>query len=960
MADPPSGTVTLVFTDIEGSTRLLQRSGDAYAGLLAEHRRLLREAFERHGGHVLDSEGDAFFVVFSSANDAASAAVEAQRALAAYEWPGEHEIRVRMGIHTGEPRPVEGRYVGLDVHRAARVTAAGHGGQVLVSEATRALLGERTRLRDLGSHRLKDLSGAQRLFQLEIEGLPTEFPPLKTLDNRVTNLPTQPNAFIGRERELADTKGLLQRADVRLLTLIGTGGTGKTRLALQLAADVVDQFKHGVFFVSLAPVRDWELVAPTIARTLGLREQPGETVLETLTEYLRDRELLLLLDNFEQVVAAAPALAGLLSSGPGLHLLVTSRTPLRLLGERAYRVPQLDVPDLRRPALAAEVAECESVRLFVERAQAAAADFAVSDENVEAVAEICVRLDGLPLAIELAAPRVRTLTPPALLRRLDQRLALLTSRALDVDERQRTLRATIEWSYDLLPAKEKSLFARLGVFVGGCRLEAAEAVCDPDGSLGPELLDGLDSLVEKSLLRQRADSDGEPRFWMLETIREFAVELLDSSGDVAEACARHATWTAEAAEGLDVESRTGDHSAFLARVDDEYANVREAIAWARKGGEEELLLSLATALWGFWSARGNGAEGRRALEDALELSDRRPARALLGLCTLRILSGSSEDLRAAAQEALAACEDLGDDYSLAQAWNLVGRVEGSLMGSLGTAEEAWRQALSYARRRNYPAEKAESIQWLMVSAVFGPLPVEEAIARCVEFLATEGSDPTIRATCSVERAVLEAMRGDFGLARELLAEGRRTIEELGLTLWAAINAQEAFLVEALAGTPGAAVDTLRQSFATLDQGGERAFLSTIAGFLAHALYEEGNDDEAERFSRESEDAAAPDDVLSQVLWRTARAKVRARQGDIERAEALAREAVRLGEPTDLVNTRADALSDLAEVLALGGRLKEALAALEEATQLYAQKGNLTALQRARSVAGELAGAPSSA
>jgi predicted ATPase/class 3 adenylate cyclase len=957
MADPPSGTVTLVFTDIEGSTRLLQRSGDAYAGLLAEHRRLLREAFERHGGHVLDSEGDAFFVVFSSANDAASAAVEAQRALAAYEWPGEHEIRVRMGIHTGEPRPVEGRYVGLDVHRAARVTAAGHGGQVLVSEATRALLGERTRLRDLGSHRLKDLSGAQRLFQLEIEGLPTEFPPLKTLDNRVTNLPTQPNAFIGRERELADTKGLLQRADVRLLTLIGTGGTGKTRLALQLAADVVDQFKHGVFFVSLAPVRDWELVAPTIARTLGLREQPGETVLETLTEYLRDRELLLLLDNFEQVVAAAPALAGLLSSAPGLHLLVTSRTPLRLLGERAYRVPQLDVPDLRRPALAAEVAECESVRLFVERAQAAAADFAVSDENVEAVAEICVRLDGLPLAIELAAPRVRTLTPPALLRRLDQRLALLTSRALDVDERQRTLRATIEWSYDLLPAKEKSLFARLGVFVGGCRLEAAEAVCDPDGSLGPELLDGLDSLVEKSLLRQRADSDGEPRFWMLETIREFAVELLDSSGDVAEACARHATWTAEAAEGLDVESRTGDHSAFLARVDDEYANVREAIAWARKGGEEELLLSLATALWGFWSARGNGAEGRRALEDALELSDRRPARALLGLCTLRILSGSSEDLRAAAQEALAACEDLGDDYSLAQAWNLVGRVEGSLMGSLGTAEEAWRQALSYARRRNYPAEKAESIQWLMVSAVFGPLPVEEAIARCVEFLATEGSDPTIRATCSVERAVLEAMRGDFGLARELLAEGRRTIEELGLTLWAAINAQEAFLVEALAGTPGAAVDTLRQSFATLDQGGERAFLSTIAGFLAHALYEEGNDDEAERFSRESEDA---DDVLSQVLWRTARAKVRARQGDIERAEALAREAVRLGEPTDLVNTRADALSDLAEVLALGGRLKEALAALEEATQLYAQKGNLTALQRARSVAGELAGAPSSA
>jgi predicted ATPase/class 3 adenylate cyclase len=961
MADPPSGTVTLLFTDIEGSTRLLRQAGDAYAELLAAHRRLLREAFERHGGHVLESEGDAFFVAFSSANDATSGAAAAQRALAEHDWPGAHEIRVRIGLHTGEPRRVDGRYVGLDVHQAARVTAAGHGGQVLLSESTRACLREGVSVRDLGAHRLKDLSGTQRLFQLEIDGLPTQFPPLKTLDNRVTNLPTPTNAFIGRNRELGDTHALLERDDVRLLTLIGTGGTGKTRLALQLAADVVDQFKHGVFFVSLAPVRDWELVAATIARTLGLREQPGETVLETLTEYVRDRELLLVLDNFEQVLAAAPAVAGLLSSAPQLRLLVTSRTPLRLRGERVYRVPQLDVPNLRRPAVAAEVADCESVRLFVERAQAAAADFEVSDENVEAVAEICVRLDGLPLAIELAAPRVRTLTPPALLRRLDQRLALLTGGAQDVDERQRTLRGTIEWSYDLLLAREKALFARLGVFVGGCRLEAAEAVCDPDDdTLGPELLDGIDSLVQKSLLRQRPDSDGEPRFWMLETIREFAVELLESSGDTADACARHAAWTAEAVEGFDVESRTGDHPAFLARVDDEYANVREAIAWARKTGDGELLLRLATALWGFWSSRGAGAEGRGALEDALELSGRRPARALLGLCTLRILSGSSEDLRAVAREALDACQELGDDYSLAQAWNLVGRVEGSVMGSLATAEDAWRQALSYAQRRNYPAEKAESIQWLMVSAVFGPLPVEEGIARSMEFLATEGDDPTIRATCSVERAVLEAMRGDVALARKLLAMGRRTIEESGLTLWAAINAQEAYLVELLAGTPEAAVDTLRESFATLDQGGERAYLSTIAGFLAHALYRTGRDDEAERFSRECEDAAAPDDVLSQVLWRTARAKIRARQGDLERAEALAREAVRVGEPTDLLTIRAEVLADLAEVLALAGRRQEAVDALEEAARLYERKGNVTALERARSAAAELAVASPSA
>ena len=954
MTELPTGTVTLLFTDIEGSTRLLRRVGDAYVELLARHRALLEEAFTRSNGVVVDNEGDAFFVAFASAKDAVGAAAAAQHALAEHDWPDGNEVRVRIGLHTGEPHDVEGRYVGLDVHHAARVMAVGHGGQVLVSETTRALLDDDTHLRDLGEHRLKDLSRPQRLYQLELDGLPNDFPPLATLDNRPTNLPAQPNAFIGRERELAETRALLERDDVRLLTLIGPGGTGKTRLALQLAADVVERFANGVFFVSLAPIRDWELVVPTTLRTLGLREQPGETALETLTEYLREKELLLVLDNFEHVFAASAAVAGLLESAPSLRLLVTSRVPLRVKAERAHRVPQLTVPDLRRPAVAEEVMDYESVRLFVHRARAAAVDFSVTDLNAEAVAEICVRLDGLPLAIELAAPRVRTLTPPALLRRLDQRLALLTGGAQDVDARQRTLRGTIAWSYDLLLAKEKTLFSRLAVFVGGCRLEAAEAVCDFDGAFGPELVDALDSLVEKSLVRQRQDSDGEPRFWMLETIREFGLEQLDSAGELWGACERCAAWTADAAEQLDAESRTGDHPAFLARVGDEYPNVREAIALARTTGDGELLLRLATALWGFWSSRVYGAEGRRALEDALELSGRRPARTLLGLCTLRMLSGSSEQLREDAQEALEACEQLGDDYSLAQAWNLVGRVEGTVMGSLATGEEAWRRALSFARRCNYRAELAESISWLMVSAVFGPLPVEEGIARCREFLARDGDDPTIRATCSVERAVLEAMRGDIGLARELLAEGRRTIEESGLTLWAALNAQEAYLVELLAGTPGAATETLRESYATLDAGGERAFLSTIAGFLAHALYAQGKDDEAERFSRESEQAASPDDVVSQVLWRTALAKILARRGELEPAEALAREAVRFGEPTDLVGTRADALSDLAEVLALGGRPEESLAALGQASELYERKGNVTALARARARAEELA------
>jgi predicted ATPase/class 3 adenylate cyclase len=929
MAELPTGTVTLLFTDIEGSTRLLRRVGDAYADLLAEHRRLLAEAFARHRGTVVDSEGDAFFVAFASARDAVAAAEAAQRALAGHPWPGEEELRVRMGLHTGEPRLVEGRYVGLDVHHAARVMAAGHGGQVLLSESTRVLLDEGTRLRDLGEHRLKDLSQPQRIYQLEIDGLPAEFPPLKTLDNRPTNLPVQPNELIGRERELEEAAALLTNGH-RVLTLTGTGGTGKTRLALQLAADVVDEFPDGVFFVSLAPVHDWELVPPTIARTLGLREQPGETVLETLDGYLGDKELLLVLDNFEQVLAAAPAVAGLYSTASRLKLLVTSRTPLRLSGERTYPVPPLEL--------------AESVRLFAERAHAAALEFDLTEENEDAVAEICRRLDGLPLAIELAATRIRSLPPPALLRRLDQRLKLLTGGAQDLDERQRTLRATIEWSYDLLPEAERELFARIGVFVGGSRLDAAEALC---GDIELDVLDGLQSLVEKSLLRQRPDADGEPRFWMLETIREFALALLDDAGTLAEARRAHAELFLALVERVDLESRTGDQTALFDLLDADNANLRAAVDWAEETRDDELLLRLATALWGFWATRGHIAEGTTVLERSLALSGERPARALLGLCTLRTLRGEAEGLEDDIREALRACEELGDPYSLAQAWNLRGQFDGSVLGRLAAGEESWRRALRYAEQGGFAAEKAESVSWLLVGAIFGPLPVEQGIARCKEFAEASADEPATQAFCSSGRAVLEAMRGDFDTARELVASGRRLLDQLGLPVWVAITAQEVFFVEMLAGDPAAAAETLRKSDETLTAMGERSFRSTIAGLLAQTLCALGEYDEAEHFSRECEQAAADEDVFSQVLWRSARAKVLARRGEAAAAEAAARESVELAERTDLLNTQADALLDLAEVLAGAGRADEAKAAAREAAERFARKGNLPSLARAR-------------
>jgi len=933
-----AGTVTLLFSDIEGSTRLLRRAGEAYPELLERHRTMLREAFERHGGRVLGAEGDGFFVAFESAAEAVAAAADGQRALAAHDWPDGYAIRVRMGVHTGEPRPVDGGYVGLDVHQAARVMAAGHGGQVLVSHATRSLLVD-LKLRDLGEHELKDLAGPQRLYQLELDGLPDEFPPLNTLDNRFTSLPAVPNAFVGRERELAEVAGLLGRDDVRLVTLTGPGGTGKTRLALQVASGQVEAFPGGAAFVLLTPVRDWELVLPAIAQALGLREQPDESALETLTEYLRHKRLLLVLDNFEQVLAAAPGLSRLLAEAPGVKLLVTSRTPLRLSQERVYRVPQLGL--------------AEAVELFAERAQAAASEFRLDGENRGTVEAICRRLDGLPLAIERAAPRVRTLTPQALLRRLDQRLPLLTGGAQDVDERQRTLRNTIAWSYDLLLEREQALFRRLGVFVGGFRLEAASAVGDPDGA--SDVLEDLDSLVEKSLLlRLREDSDGEPRFWMLETIREYALEQLTAAGELESGLQRHGAWFAGLAECLDAESGTGDQPASVARLTDDYPNLRAAIERARERGDGELLLRLATALWRYWSTCGYIAEGRRALEDGLELGGRRPAGALLGLSSLRVFSGSSDGLLNDVNEALRAAEELGDPLTLAQAWNLLGRIEGTLMGALARAEDAWRQALEHAERADLRAERAESIGWLMMSANFGPLPVEEGIARCRRFHDEAVDDSFIRGNALVELGALEAMRGDFGRGRELLDEGLETISRLGFSLRAAMSAQEAFYVEMLAGDLDAAERIAREAYVTLERMGERGYLSSMAALLAHALAGRSELDEAERFSRTSEQTAAADDVFSQVLWRTARAKVRARRGDLPGAEALAREAVALAERTDLLNTHGDTLADLGEVLLLGDRGDEAAAVLARAAEILERKGNLASLDRARSTAQEVA------
>jgi predicted ATPase/class 3 adenylate cyclase len=580
MTDLPTGTVTFLFTDIEGSTGLLQTLGDRYPAVLDEHAAIIRRAVAEAGGIEVSTHGDAFFVVFASPAGAVRAAVAAQRGLAANDWSPGPPVRVRMGVHTGEGVLGGDDYAGIDVHRAARIADAAHGGQVLVSNATRGLVQQAlpagASLRSLGAHRLRGIAEPERLHQLVVEGLASDFPPPRAQDARPNNLPAQLTSFVGREEQIAEAEGLLDRA--RLLTLTGPGGSGKSRLALRVAADLLPRYQDGAWFVDLAPVTDPALIPAAVAKALGVPEAAGRPILDEVKEHLRHRELLLVVDNFEQVAEAGPVIEELLGAAPGLRTMVTSRVVLSLRGEQEYPVPPL-------PGV-------EAVRLFCERAVAASPRFALTEENTPVVAEITARLDGLPLAIELAASRTKVLTPTQILARLERRLSILTSGARSLPERQRTLRAAIAWSYDLLDPVERRLFARLSVFAGGWTFESAEAVCDPE-ALGVDALDGLTSLVDQSLVR-RVESPGRPpRFAMLETIREFGREQLEASGDLAPVLGRHTEHFLDLAVEAEPHLTGADQGDWLDRCDSEHANIRAALRWAIDTGEAGRGLALA-------------------------------------------------------------------------------------------------------------------------------------------------------------------------------------------------------------------------------------------------------------------------------------------------------------------------------------------------------------------------------
>jgi predicted ATPase/class 3 adenylate cyclase len=682
MTELPTGTVTFLFTDIEGSTRLLQELGDRYAAARDEHAAIVRRAVAEGGGIEVGTKGDSFFVAFPSPVGAVGAVVAAQRGLATHRWSHGAPFRVRMGLHTGEGVPGGDDYVGIDVNRAARIADAAHGGQVILSDATRGLvehaLPEGASLRDLGEHRLKDILHPEHLHELVIEGLPSDFPPPRTLDVRPNNLPVQLTSFVGREEEIAEVRRLLGRT--RLLTLTGAGGTGKSRLALQAAGEILTEYADGVFFVDLSAVTDPALVPSAVARSLGVPEVAGRPILEAVKNHLSDKELLLVVDNFEQVSDAAPVIEELLTAAPRLKILVTSRVVLSLRGEQEYGVMPLDLPDPRRGADVLTLGRFEAVRLFTERACAASPRFRITEENAPAVAEITARLDGLPLAIELAATRTKVLTPQQMLPRLEKRLSLLTSGARTLPERQRTLRGAIAWSHDLLDPPERALFSRLSVFTGGWTLESAESVCEPE-ELGLDLLDGLTSLVDKSLVL-RSGPDGPPRFSMLETIREFAQEQLATGGDRDPVRRRHAEVFLDLAVEAEPHLTAEDQGDWLDRCDTEHPNIRAALRWAIEVGDAERAQTSAGALWRFWQQRGHLAEAKRWFEEILAMpSGRKPtaarAKALIGAGGVAWWQQDRGATGAFYEEALAIERELGDPARLAEAlYNLAFVVAG--------------------------------------------------------------------------------------------------------------------------------------------------------------------------------------------------------------------------------------------------------------------------------------------
>ncbi len=847
MGKLPTGTITMLFSDIEGSTKLLSRLGDKYGEALSAQRAMLRSAISACHGHEMGTEGDSFFVVFGSAAEAVRCCVTAQRALYRYHWPGGAAVRVRMGLHSGEPIRHEDGYIGLDVHRAARIAATAHGGQVVLSDATRLLVESRlpagVSLCDLGFHRLKDIDAPERVYQLSTDGLPDRFPPLKSL-GAPTSLPVPLTALVGREDDLARLHAALARPETRLVTLTGPGGVGKTRLALAVAASLPEAFPDGVFFIPLAAVRDADVMWKVIADSLDA--SGDRPVAEVVTRHVRDRRALLVLDNLEQLAGAADVAATLLGAAPRLVVLATSRRPLHLPGERELPVPPLSLP---RGTGAAEVAACDAVRLFVRQADLVSPGFAVTPTNAADIAAICQHLDGLPLAIELAASRIKLLPPRALLARLGEDLGLATT---DVGrpERQQTLRATIAWSYDLLTPDLAQAFRLMAVFTGGCELTALAAVAAPDDSAaaGRDPLQLAAGLLDVSLITVTEGVTGEPRLAMLETVREYALARLDQAGDLDQAQRRHAEYFAAFAERATEQLNGPAQLVALDQLEAEHRNLLAALSWSLaaaladpSGGRISLGLRLVQALAPFWYQHGHTAEGRRWLQQAIVLTADDAGAPLARMAHwLGMLLFQQDELRAALalfERSLAIWRELGEEAEQVRELNSLGGTHLHL-GHLDSARALLTDSATIARRIGSQAGLGVALANLgQVESAAGNRERAAELLREALVLQQERGDLMRVAIIQQTLAVDSLYAGRVGEARKLLAASLDYVVSSGDTEFLIDALELAAAIAAQVGDCGQAARLTGAAAAIRQEAGMPASqpdAATLEHFLAPA------------------------------------------------------------------------------------------------------------------------------
>lgn len=778
----PTGTITFLFTDIEGNTKLWETHPEAMQAAVARHDVLLQEAIVKSGGYLVKSTGDGVVAAFHTAADALHAALSAQQVLTREVWPPAIHLLVRMGLHTGTAELRGGDYFGPALNRAARLMASGYGGQVLLSEAAQELcrdvLPDSAGLRHLGEHRLKDLTRPETVYQLLHPDLPDNFAALRTINNIPNNLPQQVTSFIGQEQTIASVTARLHKT--RLLTLTGSGGSGKTRLALQVAADVLDEYPDGAWLIEFAPLSDPALVPQTVASVLGVKEQAGQTVPQTLTEHLKNKRLLLLLDNCEHLLSAcAQFTASVLRSCPHVRVLVTSREPSGIAGEATFRVPSLSLPDPKQAwsATPASLNHYEAVRLFIERAQSVKNDFTVTNANAPALAQLCHQLDGIPLALELAAARVRSLSVEDINTRLDGRFRLLTGGDRAALPRQQTLRALVDWSYDLLTNPEKALLHRLSVFAGGWTLSAAESVC----GLAPldDVLDLLTSLVDKSLVQveESGGNGSATRYRMLETLKQYAAEKRDAAHETPHLKNRHRDYFVHLAEDAEPKLKGPEQAAWLSYLECEHDNLRAALDWCAVTGENEVGLRLAGALWWFWMVRGYLTEGREQLSRALSQVKSLPdwcssasAKALNGAGHLAKFQGDYGAARSLAEEGLSIYRGLDDKEGVAAVLINLGLIAHE-EGDLAMARALYEECLFLNRELQNKRGIAASLTNLgTVASDQGDYGAARTLAEEGLVLYREVEDKQGVASSLINLGLIAQEQGDYKAAQQLNEE----------------------------------------------------------------------------------------------------------------------------------------------------------------------------------------------